>query len=225
PASIYRDSQRRLVEIAATLAPGATLNEAMSEVNSRLTDLTLPDGYNLYDAGGLANLREGKQMGTILLALALFLVMVVMAVQYESFSNPLIIIIGALFSIIGVAVSVLLVLNGEFSMPAKIGMILLTGIVVNNSIILLEQVEIQREQGNTLLQAIITAAGLRLRPILMTTLTTVVGMLPLALGLGEGSEMLQPMAAVTVFGMLFAMVISLLMVPTMYYLVHRQHVS
>jgi multidrug efflux pump subunit AcrB len=214
-----------MVEITATLAPGATLNEAMSEVNSRLTDLTLPDGYNLYDAGGLANLREGKQMGTILLALALFLVMVVMAVQYESFSNPLIIIIGALFSIIGVAVSVLLVLNGEFSMPAKIGMILLTGIVVNNSIILLEQVEIQREQGNTLLQAIITAAGLRLRPILMTTLTTVVGMLPLALGLGEGSEMLQPMAAVTVFGMLFAMVISLLMVPTMYYLVHRQHVS
>lgn len=225
PASIYRDGQRRMVEINATLAPGATLNEAMADIDSRLTDLVLPEGYNLYDAGGLNSLREGKQMGTILLALALFLVMVVMAVQYESFSNPIIIIVGAMFSIIGVAVSVLLVLHGEFSMPAKIGMILLTGIVVNNSIILLEQVEIQREQGNTLLEAITTAAGLRLRPILMTTLTTVVGMLPLALGLGEGAEMLQPMAAVTVLGMLFAMVISLLLVPTLYYLVHRHRVS
>jgi hydrophobe/amphiphile efflux-1 (HAE1) family protein len=225
PANIYRDGQRRMVEITATLQPGATLNEAMEVINSKLTDLTLPDGYNLYDAGGLNSLREGKQMGTILLALALFLVMVVMAVQYESLSNPIVIIVGAVFSIIGVALSVLLVLNGEFSMPAKIGMILLTGIVVNNSIILLEQVEIQREQGFALMDALTTAAGLRVRPILMTTLTTVVGMLPLAFGMGEGSEMLQPMAAVTVFGMLFAMVISLLLVPTMYYLVHRSRAS
>ena len=225
PARIYRDSQRRMVEISASLQAGTTLNEAMDEVNGKLSDLTLPDGYNLYDAGALKNLHEGKQMGAILLALALFLVMVVMAVQYESFSNPIIIIIGAVFSIIGVAVSVLLVLHGEFSMPAKIGMILLTGIVVNNSIILLEQVEIQREQGFALLEAITSAASLRLRPILMTTLTAVVGTLPLALGFGEGSEMLQPMAVVTVFGMLFAMVISLLMVPTLYYLLHRNRIS
>ena len=214
-----------MVEISASLQAGATLNAAMDEVNGKLSDLTLPDGYNLYDAGALKNLHEGKQMGAILLALALFLVMVVMAVQYESFSNPIIIIIGAVFSIIGVAVSVLLVLHGEFSMPAKIGMILLTGIVVNNSIILLEQVEIQREQGFALLDAITSAASLRLRPILMTTLTAVVGTLPLALGFGEGSEMLQPMAVVTVFGMLFAMVISLLMVPTLYYLLHRNRIS
>ena len=225
PAAIFRDNQRRMVEITASLQPGATLTETMTRINSKLTDLKLPEGYNRYDGGALNSLREGKQMSGILLALALFLVMVVMAVQYESFSNPLIIIIGAVFSIIGVALSVLLVLHGEFSMPAKIGMIMLTGIVVNNSIILLEQVEIQREQGFTLLDAITSAAGLRIRPILMTTLTTVVGMLPLALGLGEGAEMLQPMAAVSVFGMLFAMVISLLLVPTLYYLTHRERTA
>ncbi|MDQ1362819.1 MAG: hypothetical protein QG652_679 [Pseudomonadota bacterium] len=225
PATIYRDSQRRMVEISATLQPGITLEEAMADINSTLNDFALPEGYNIYDGSALDSLREGKKTGGILLALALFLVMVVMAVQYESVSNPLIIIFGATFSIIGVAFSLWLFLDGEFSMPAKIGMILLVGIVVNNSIILLEQIGIQRESGHDLFNAISSAASLRLRPILMTTLTSVVGTLPLSLGLGEGSEMLQPLATVTVFGLIFAMIISLLLVPTVYYLVNGRRMQ
>jgi hydrophobe/amphiphile efflux-1 (HAE1) family protein len=224
PATIYRDSQRRMVEISATLQAGYTLDDVMENVNARIAEIKLPEGYSLYDASALNTLREGQKIGQILLALALFLVMVVMAVQYESLTNPLIIIIGAVFSVIGVALGVIVMLHGEFSMPAKIGMILLVGIVVNNSIVLLEQVEIQREAGNDLLDALITGAQLRLRPILMTTLTSVVGTLPLSLGIGEGSEMLQPLAAVTVVGMILSMFISLLMVPTMYYLIHRNRV-
>ena len=97
---------------------------------------------------------------------------------------------------------------------------MLAGIVVNNSIMLVEQIEIERLNNDDLVSAITTAASLRLRPILMTTLTTVFGMLPLALGLGEGSEMLQPLAYVIVWGLSFSMLVSLVLIPSMYKLLH-----
>jgi len=99
---------------------------------------------------------------------------------------------------------------------------MLAGIVVNNAIVLIEQIEIQREKGQNIAEAITTAATLRLRPILMTTLTTVMGMLPLAIGLGEGSEMLKPMATVIVFGLSFSMLISLFVIPVFYRLLHKE---
>ena len=101
-------------------------------------------------------------------------------------------------------------------MPVWLGIIMLAGIVVNNAIVLVEQIEIEREQGLEFNLAIITAAKLRLRPILMTTLTTVFGMMPLALGLGRGSEMLQPLAIVLVWGLFFSMMVSLMIVPELY---------
>ncbi|TNF35234.1 MAG: efflux RND transporter permease subunit [Gammaproteobacteria bacterium] len=223
PSEIRRDGQRRIVEISASLKDGAILSQVMKDVYQRLDNLTLPEGYSLYDGGSLATLKEGQQTGYILLGLALFLVIVVMAVQYESLTNPIIIIIGALFSIIGVAIGVETVLADLLSMPAKIGIIMLVGIVVNNSIVLVEQIEIQREKGESVVDAILTAAQLRLRPILMTTLTTVVGMLPLAIGLGEGSEMLQPLATVIVFGLSFATLVSMFLIPSLYYLINRKH--
>jgi len=97
---------------------------------------------------------------------------------------------------------------------------MLTGIVVNNAIVLVEQIELERESGKALVDAIRTAAGLRLRPIFMTTLTTVFGMMPLALGIGEGSEMLQPLAFVIVWGLSFSLLVSLVLVPCMYALFH-----
>ncbi len=223
PSEIRRDGQRRIVEISATLKDDAVLSTVMDNVYKRLEDLTLPEGYSLYDGGSLATLKQGQQTGYILLGLALFLVIVVMAVQYESLTNPLIIIIGALFSIIGVAVGVETILADLLSMPAKIGIIMLVGIVVNNSIVLVEQIEIQREKGDALMTAILSAAQLRLRPILMTTLTTVVGMLPLSIGLGEGSEMLQPLATVIVFGLSFSMLVSMFIIPSLYFIINRKH--
>ena len=106
------------------------------------------------------------------------------------------------------------------SMPVKLGMIMLAGIVVNNAIVLVEYVEIVRERGRSIREAILEAARLRLRPILMTTLTTVVGMLPLAIGIGEGSEMLRPLAVTIVAGLSFSMLVSLLLVPVLYELTH-----
>jgi CzcA family heavy metal efflux pump len=223
PAQILRDRQQRIVEISATIS-GATTGEVYAEVNERLADLELPEGYTWYDAGSLQSLQEGKQLFSILIVLALFLVFVVMAVQYESLLNPIVILLSVPFAIIGIAIGLQL-LGLPVSMPVWLGMIMLAGIVVNNAIVLVEYIEILRSEGKAMLEAIYGAARLRLRPILMTTLTTVVGMLPLALNLGEGAEMLQPLAVTIVAGLSFSLLVSLFIVPVIYATLHSRLVK
>jgi multidrug efflux pump subunit AcrB len=142
-------------------------------------------------------------------------VFVVMAVQYESLRNPLVILLSVPFALTGPAL--LLPLSGvPLSMPVWLGLIMLAGIVVNNAIVLVEYIELLRAQGMTAREAIARAGELRLRPILMTTLTTVFGLLPLSLGLGEGAEMLQPLAQTMVYGLSFSLLVSLFLVPVVY---------
>ena len=219
PASILRDNQRRIVEVTASLAEDIGPEQAMQRVNEKLADLPLPEGYSRYDGGEVKALQQGRRMGFLLLGLALFLVFVVMAVQYESLRNPLVILLSVPFTAIGVAAG-LHWLSVPISMPVWLGLIMLAGIVVNNAIVLVEQVEVERESGSGMIEAIVEGARLRLRPILMTTLTTVVGMVPLAVGFGEGSEMLQPLAIVIVWGLSFSMLVTLLLVPATYRLLH-----
>ncbi len=219
PASIQRDQQQRIVEITASVDDAAALDETMTAIYANLDGLQLPDGYALYDGGASKTLNQGQKTGGILLALAIFLVFVVMAVQYESLSNPLVILFSIPFTSIGVGLGLWL-FDMPLSMPVWLGLIMLAGIVVNNAIVLVEQIEIEREKNSQILEAISTAASLRLRPILMTTLTTVLGMTPLAIGLGEGSEMLQPLAFVIVWGLSFSMLVSLVLVPVVYKLLH-----
>ena len=222
PRYIKRDNQRRILEVSASLQKGYTMDEVMEEVNQKIKQMNLPAGYSIYDAGSLKQLRQNEHKTYILLALALFLVFVVMAVQYESFKNPFIIMLAALFTSIGVAMALQFSLHNILTMPAKIGIIMLVGIVVNNSIVLVEQIEIQRQKGDALFNAITEAARLRLRPILMTSITTVAGMLPLAIGLGDGSEMLKPMAIIIVYGLSFSMLVSLFLLPLFYQLFYRR---
>lgn len=221
PANITRDSQMRIVEISASLSEDATLGGVLEEMDKVLAKYPLPLGYSMYDAGTKQALQEGQQLTSILIALALFLVFVVMAVQYESLRNPLVIMLSVPFTTIGVALGVDL-MDLQLSMPVKLGLIMLAGIVVNNSIVLVEYIEIVRSRGIAKIEAIVEACRLRLRPILMTTLTTVVGMLPLALGLGEGAEMLQPLAVTIVAGLSFSMIVSLLVVPSIYSLLQSE---
>lgn len=220
PATILRDNQRRIVEVTATLAENVGPEQAMRWVNQKLADLPLPDGYTRYDGGEVKALQEGRRMGYILLGLAIFLVFVVMAVQYESLRNPLVILLSIPFTLIGVAAGISW-LELPISMPVWLGLIMLAGIVVNNAIVMVEQIEVERERGAALVEAIVEGARLRLRPILMTSLTTVVGMAPLAMGFGEGSEMLQPLAVVMVWGLSFSMLVSLVLVPALYRLLHH----
>jgi len=219
PATIIREQQQRIVEVTATLEEGANLSEVIARAHEKLDGLALPQGYVLYEGGTLKTLQQGQATGYRLLALALFLVLVVMAVQYESLRNPMVILFSVFFSVIGVSLG-LKWTDTPLSMPVWLGMIMLAGIVVNNAIILVEYIEQKKREGLAGVQAVTEAARLRLRPILMTTLTTVVGMLPLALAIGEGSEMLQPLAITLVGGLSFSLLVTLALVPATYHLAH-----
>jgi multidrug efflux pump subunit AcrB len=220
PAEITRENQRRIVEITATLTENTTLGEIQGEILRQLEGLQMPIGYLLYDGGEYKTIQQSQQMGYLLLALALFLVFVVMAVQYESLRNPLVILLTVPFAVIGVALG-LRISGLPISMPVWLGMIMLAGIVVNNAIVLVEYIEIARRRGMQIQQAIIEAARLRLRPILMTTLTTVAGMIPLAIGVGEGAEMLQPLALTLIAGLSMSLIVTLLQIPITYNLLVR----
>ena len=219
---IIRNQQQRIVEISASYEVNADQNKVLQATMEKLNDLSLPDGYVLYDNDTNKTLIEGQETGLIVLLLSIFLVFVVMAVQYESLLNPLIIMLSIPFAATGVAIGLLINTEMSLSMPVWLGLIMLTGIVVNNAIVLVEQIELERENNNSLIESIKDAAALRLRPILMTTLTTVFGMMPLAIGLGEGSEMLQPLAFVIVWGLSFSLFVSLILVPSLYSLFHQK---
>jgi multidrug efflux pump subunit AcrB len=221
PAEILRDNQQRFIEISASIDESATLGGQLAAIDGKLQDLVLPDGYTLYDGGARQTLQKGRALGGTLLSLALFLVFVVMAIQYESLRNPFIILLSVPFAVIGVSIGIQLT-ELPLSMPIWLGMIMLAGIVVNNAIVLVEYIEIVRERTGNIRAAILEAARLRLRPILMTTLTTAVGMLPLAIGIGEGAEMLRPLAVSIVAGLSFSMLVSLILVPVMYELTHMR---
>ncbi len=221
PASIERDRQQRIVEVSASLVDADKMQQTLREALQIANGIDLPDGYGIIEAGSLESLQKSHSLGMILLALALFLVLVVMAVQYESLRNPLVILLGVPFSVIGVSIG-LDMTETPISMPVWIGMIMLAGIVVNNAIVLVETIEIQRRNGMQRINATVEAARIRLKPILMTTLTTVFGMLPLAMAHGEGSEMLQPLAVVIISGLLFSILVSLLLIPIFYVALARR---
>ncbi len=212
---ILRDNQQRIVEVSASLDEKITLSEIMAKLSPLIKEMNLPQGYYIYETGGLTTLQDNQQLTRYLMALALFLVFAVMAIQYESLRNPLIILMGIPFTLIGVQWG-LVIADLPLSMPIWLGVIMLIGIVVNNAIVLIEQIEICRQTIHDKTIAIIEAAKLRLRPILMTSLTTIIGMLPLAFSLNEGGEMLQPLAVTIVAGLLFSLLVSLGLIPVFY---------
>jgi len=216
---ILRENQQRFVEVSASLKQDVSAGEVEQQVQNSLRAIELPEGYGIYDAGISKTLQEGRNLSVILLGLALFLVFTAMAIQYESLTNPLVILLGIPFTVIGVAIG--LKLTGlNLSMPVWLGLIMLAGIVVNNAIVLLEYIELQRKEGLSLNAAITEAVRLRLRPILMTTLTTIVGLMPLANAWGDGGEMLKPLAVTIISGLSFSLLVSLILIPVLYQLLH-----
>jgi HAE1 family hydrophobic/amphiphilic exporter-1 len=156
------------------------------------------------------------------IVLSLFLVFSVMAVQFESLKQPLIVMVSVPFALTGVCAA-LLITDTTFNMYSFLGTIVLVGIVVNNAIVLLDYANLLRqEQGLSVREALIAAGQRRLRPILMTTLTTLLGLVPLALGLSEGSEMQAPMARAIVGGLLTSTIVTLFLVPAVYFLVEER---
>jgi hydrophobe/amphiphile efflux-1 (HAE1) family protein len=217
PTSIERENQNRIVRVTGdVITQVASVGEVNREIRARLSEMSLPDGYGLIYGGEEEAIRENSRLLLTVTLLAVFLVFVVLAVQYESLVNPFVILMAIPLSLVGVALG-LWVTGTPQSAPVLLGVILLAGIVVNNAILLVEYVEqYRRQSGATMYEAAVEAGAVRLRPILMTTLTTMFGMLPLALGMGQGSELMRPLAIAMVGGLSLSMLLTLFVVPSAY---------
>ena len=221
PTSIERENQNRVLRMSGDVMPEiATVSQVADSVRARLAGMRWPNGYGAILGGEEEAIREtNRQMGLVI-GLAIFLVFVVLAVQYESLVDPLIILVAIPLGLVGV-IFTLWATDTPLSAPVFLGMILLAGIVVNNSILLVEFVEgFRHEQGVPIEQAVVEAGFVRMRPILMTTFTSLVGSAPLAFGLGQGGELMRPLAIAVVGGIAFSTLLTLFVVPCFYVVMH-----
>ena len=220
PAEIRRSDQERMALIQANLEYG-DLGSAVAEAEAMLADVALPYGLSMNITGQSEEMEASFRSLMFALGLAIFLVYLVMASQFESLLHPFVILFSIPLAAVGVALALWLT-DTRLSVIVFIGLIMLAGIVVNNAIVLVDLINQMRERGLDRLDAIREAARLRLRPIMMTTLTTVLGLFPMALGLGEGSELRTPMAVTVIGGLLTSTFLTLVVVPVMYSLLDRR---
>ena len=220
PSEITRIGQERVAVVSANLNFG-DLNEAVLAVQQHIDSLTLPLNMLAKVAGQSEEMENSFQSLQFALALAIFLVYLVMASQFESLLHPLLILFTVPLACAG-SIYGLYVSGTNISVVVFIGLIMLAGIVVNNAIVLIDRINQLRASGQEKTAAIIEAAQSRLRPILMTTLTTSLGLLPMAMGLGEGAEIRTPMAITVIYGLLFATLLTLFFIPVIYSLFDRK---
>lgn len=217
PTRIEReDKQRQIVVYANTvgISPGELIGKIKNEY---ISELNMPPGYNYKMIGQADNMARSFKEIYKAVILAIVVVYMVLAAQFESFSQPLIIMVSLPFAVIG-AVLGLLVAGQTANMMSMIGFTMLLGLVTKNAILLLDYANQQREKGLTVREAVLEACSLRLRPILMTTLSTILGMLPIALGIGEGAELRQSMGVVLIGGLTTSTILTLVVVPLIYML-------
>jgi CzcA family heavy metal efflux pump len=220
PGQIQRINQRQVVILAGNLAEGANLSDAFTQVDTIIDSINLPEGVSVLPSSAAESNQELQNSLQLLGGLASFLVFVVMAVQYNSLIDPLVIMFTIPLALAG-GIFGLYVTNTAIGATVIVGAVLLVGIVVNNAIIMVELANQIRERDRVDRKtAILQAAPQRLRPILMTTITTVLGMFPLALGIGEGSEFLQPLGVVVFSGLSLATLLTLFIIPCFYTLLH-----
>ncbi|WP_304288399.1 efflux RND transporter permease subunit [Porphyromonas uenonis] len=223
PPAIYQKDRSRVVTIALTPAPKAALSDLVRTAQKTLNGIDMPEGVSYEITGAFEQQQEAfADLGTLLL-LIVFLVFIVMAAEFESLASPFVIMFSVPFAFTGVILGLLLT-GVPLSIIAFIGAIMLVGIVVKNGIVLIDYTILNRERGMSVRTALLHAGASRLRPVLMTTLTTVFGMIPMAIGIGEGSEMWQPMGVTVAFGLTISTLVTLLLIPCIYALVSRRQI-
>lgn len=216
PTGINRINGQRVTNITANLEPGVALGEAVEEIRTQLLQYNLPTGYSIVFGGEYEEQQKAAKDFNLSIIMALVLIYMVMAGQFERFLDPLVVMFSVPLALIGV-VPTLLLTNTTINIQSLMGMIMLIGIVVNNAIVLVDYINLmRREQGMGITKAVIEAGKLRLRPILMTTLTTVLGLIPLAIGIGAGSEIQASLARVVIGGLTASTLVTLVFIPVVY---------
>ena len=206
--------------ISANIAYG-DLGTAAAEAGNLVSGVVMPNGISAIVSGQSEEMQQSFESMQFALALAVFLVYLVMASQFESLIHPFVILFTIPLALIG-AVLALFVTGTTLNIVAFIGVIMLAGIVVNNAIVLVDLINQLKAEGKQRIDAIMEAGTARLRPILMTSLTTALGLLPMALGFGEGSEVRTPMAITVIGGLTVSTFLTLLVIPVVYSLMDRK---
>lgn len=214
PPTIERKDRERIVTVAAVIS-GAALGDVVNAGNKIIDQLDIPSGISVQIAGSYEDQQDSFRDLTTLAILIVILVFIVMAAQFESLTYPFIIMFSLPFAFSGVIMAFFLT-NTTLSVMSLLGGIMLIGIVVKNGIVLIDYITLCRERGMAVLNSVVTSGKSRLRPVIMTTLTTILGMIPMAVGGGQGSEMWSPMAIAVIGGLTISTVLTLILVPVLY---------
>jgi len=217
PITINRKNQERVVSIGATNF-GRDLGSISKEIKQTMSTIKMPDGYFYHIGGSYEDMQKSFAELALAFLVSIALIYMIMAAQFESLSQPFVIMFTVPLAYIGVILG-LVVTGKTLSVPAIMGLVILIGIVVKNGIVMIDYINQLRERGVEKTQAIIQGASIRLRPIVMTSLTTIVGMLPMAFSTREGSEMSAPMATAVAFGLLVSTLLTLFVLPLIYSIV------
>lgn len=214
PPTIERKDRERIVTVSAVIS-GAALGDVVAEGLKLIDQMEIPAGINVQVAGTFEDQQDSFADLATLAVLIIVLVFIVMAAQFESLSYPFIIMFSVPFAVSGVLMA-LFFSGTTLSVMSLLGGIMLIGIVVKNGIVLIDYIMLCRERGMAVINSVVTAGKSRLRPVLMTTLTTILGMIPMAVGTGQGAEMWRPMGVSVIGGLTISTVLTLILVPVLY---------
>ena len=215
PPSIERKNRERVITVSGIVADDYSLSEAVKVAQGVIDSTPIPSNFAVKIGGSYEDQQETFKQLITLLIMIIILVYIVMASQFESFMSPFAIMFSIPFAFVGVILG-LVITNTPLGVMGLIGVLILMGIVVKNGIVLIDYSILMRERGMSIIEASVTAAKSRLRPILMTTLTTVLGMLPMALGTGEGAETWRSLGMVVAWGLSISTLVTLVIIPTIY---------
>ncbi|HXV60679.1 MAG TPA: efflux RND transporter permease subunit [Vicinamibacteria bacterium] len=216
PTGISRVNAQRVTYISANLESGVPLGDAVERIQAELADFPLPEGFSIVYGGEYEEQQRAAADFRVSVIMALVLIYMVMAAQFERFFDPLVVMCSVPLAVIGV-VPALLLTGTTINIQSLMGVIMLIGIVVNNAIVLVDYINLmRREYGMDVREAVIASGRLRLRPILMTTLTTVLGLLPLSFGIGAGGEIQASLARVVIGGLTASTLVTLVFIPVVY---------
>ena len=215
PPSIQRKNRERLITVSGIVSDGYALSDVVAMTQKSISEVDIPSEIMVEIGGSFEDQQETFGDLILLLAMIIILVYIVMASQFESFMSPFVIMFSIPFAFVGVLLG-LTVSGTPLGVMGLIGVLILMGVVVKNGIVLIDYTILQQERGKSVNEACVIAANSRLRPILMTTLTTVLGMLPMAMGKGEGSEMWRSLGMVVAWGLSISTLVTLVIIPTVY---------
>lgn len=215
PPTIERKNRQRMIKVSGVIEGGHAMSEGVQAAQTAINEANIPSELTATVAGDYEDQQDMFTDLITLMVLIVILVYMVMASQFESFMSPFVIMFSVPFALVGVIFGLWLT-NTALGVMAMIGLLILIGIVVKNGIVLIDYLILCRERGMDILDAAVTAARSRLRPILMTTLTTVLGMIPMAIGTGEGSEMWRSLGVTVAWGLSVSTVVTLVLIPTIY---------